>query len=402
MKKIEAVKIGNVVNISIDGKLYKKNCANGEMANKLFATVLATKEDPNEINIKELRSLMNEKIRIAYLAGLETDPDNGEVFLAGFNTPLPMTLVEVIKEYYENNYPLTAIKNFWKLLMINPDRRIRESLFNFIKQHDFVLTDKGYMVVYKTVDRVVDKEKTRFAEFISNRYLHVKKTWKESPKAYVVYKNGGGEYNITSFKTATKYNEKDDKIEVLGNLAELYDSLFNVEGVDTNVPVYTDKYTNKMRIELGKPVQMERKECDSDPAIDCSYGLHVGATKYVETFGGTDPDKPVLVCLVNPAHVVAVPNYDHSKMRVSEYFPFALATYTNGKIDIVENPYYEDDYQAYELEEVEKQIEAVKAEELPIGTAINAEPENRPMAELMKMLENRLVDLDYIHEDVIE
>ena len=398
MKNIQAVRIGNVVNVSIDGKLQKKNCGSPEEANDLFKAILKAKENGSDANIKALRCLLSEKLRIAYLAGLETDPETNEVFLAGFNTPVPATLIEVFKEYNENGYPVDAIINFWKLLMINPDVKVRESLFSFITTHDFVLTDAGYMLVYKAVDRIEGK-KNPFAEFVSNRYLHVRKTWKESAKSYVVYKDSVGEFNITKLKTAegwksTKYgNEKN--VEVLGNLNDLYESMFDGSEENDAPVVYESMYSGapKMIIELGKPVKQERKACDANPSQDCSNGLHVGATKYVETFG-SGSNKAVLVCLVNPANVVAVPDYDHSKMRVCEYFPFAVATYVDGKIDIVEQAYYEDDYKTYEEAELEEQIALVKANELPIATAQNAEKEVRPMSELMKMLESRLVDIE--------
>jgi hypothetical protein len=327
-------------------------------------------------------------------AGLEADPETGEVYLAGFNTPIPLTLVEVIKEYNENNYPLDAILNFWKLLMINPDVRVRESLFDFITTHDFVLTEKGYMVVYKAVYRKNEVDNS-FAEFVSNRFLHVKKTWKESPKNYLVYRNEDGALAITNVKTAEKWNEKEKGVEVLGNLDALFNSIFNTDNKvgEVSTALYTDMHSRTMTIELGVPVKMERKECDSDPAQDCSYGLHCGATAYVERFANRG-ESVILVCLVNPAHVVAVPNYDHSKMRVAEYFPYAFATYTDGKIDIIEEAFFEADYQEYELQELEEQIAKVKANQLPIETALKAEQESRPMSELMKMLENRLVDIE--------
>ena len=64
--------------------------------------------------------------------------------------------------------------------MLNPDVRVRTVLFDFISTHDFVLTDKGYMVVYKAVyDVKEDGVNTSFAEYISNRYLHVKKHGKK-------------------------------------------------------------------------------------------------------------------------------------------------------------------------------------------------------------------------------
>ena len=345
------------------------------------------------------------------LAGLEADAETGEVFLAGFNTPLPLLLIEVIKEYHENGYPLDAIINFWKLLMINPDVRVRKSLFDFIHTHDFVLTDKGYMVVYKAVYNFEKEEEqsplASIGAFVSNQYLHVKKDWKCSPNKYVVYKDTETDnLAITKCETAIGWGwESDDEEEqdlsdvniiVYGKLGVLYDSIFDngegeAEPEGEKVPVYTDMFTRTMRIVLGKPVHMLRTDCDSDPAIDCSFGLHCGATRYVNTYA--NGAHAVLACLVNPANIVAVPKTDSSKMRVSEYFPFAKATYEDGKIDIIEQKYYEDDYANYEMEELEAQVAKVKANELPIEKAKNCEEEVRPMSELLKMLESRIIDL---------
>lgn len=400
MKNIQAVKIGNVVNVSLDGKLHKKNCGTPQEADELFRMVLKAKDNPSEENIKAIRGYLNEKTRVALLAGLENDPDTGQVFLAGFNTPLPLTLIDVIKEYHENGYPLDAIMNFWKLLMLNPDERVREDLFDFIKTHDFVLTDNGYMVVYKAVyerkNEQMDAEAKSFAEYISRQVLHVMKNWSKSPYAYVVYHDLNTDtWEITKNLTAEGWNEAEKQIEILGNLGELYDSIFNVEveeNQSTNVPEFTDMYSRTMQIVLGQPVVKERSECDADPRNDCSNGLHVGATAYVERFANTT--SKILVCYVNPAHVVAVPQYDHSKMRVSEYFPFALANYEDGKIDIIEQAYFESDYCEYEVEELERQVEAIQAKEQPFETAMRAEEDVRPLSELQKIIESRLVDIE--------
>jgi len=392
MKNIQGIKVGNVVNISIDGKLYKKNCGTPKEADELFKLVIKAKADPSDANVKAIRMYLNERIRIALLAGLESDPETGEVFLEGFNTPIPATLVEVVKEYHENGYPLDAIKNFWKLLMINPDVRVRESLFDFITTHDFVLTDNGYMVVYKAVG-IKKQIEDGLSTFVSNQYLHVKKDWKCSPNKYVVYRNvETQELAITKIETAEGWDEKEEGVEVLGKLGELFDSIFNGEERE-DVTVYESLYNGapKMEIRLGIPVQQERKDCDADPSRDCSNGLHVGATAYVERYYGSA--EAILVCYVNPANVVAVPDYDHSKMRTSEYFPFALATYTNGKIDIIKQSYFESDYQNIEQQELEAMIAKVKANDVPLPTAINAEEETRSMAELQKMLESRLFDI---------
>jgi hypothetical protein len=146
-----------------------------------------------------------------------------------------------------------------------------------------------------------------------------------------------------------------------------------------------------MRIVLGKPVRMPRTECNGDPAVECSYGLHCGSTSYLKHYA-TSADA-VLVCLVSPANIVAVPNYDKSKFRTTEYFPVAITSYIDGKLDVIEQKYWEDDYCTYEMEELELQIAQVKAGELPIGTASNCEDEIRPLTELQKILETRIIDL---------
>jgi len=405
-KNIQGVKIGNTVSLSIDGKLHKKLCTDPKEADELFKAVIKAKEDPSDANVKALRILINERTRKIIEAGLEADIETGEAYLAGFNTPIPDTLLAVIKDYHENGYPLDAVINFWKLLMINPDTRVRTSLFDFITAHDFVLTDKGYMVVYKAVyykgeeegsyiDKPVD---ATLAEFVSNQYLHIKSKWKCSPNKYVAYKNAEGVLAITKLETAEGWNEKNEGIEVLGKVGDLYAALVLADNKQADVeavvkPIeYTDMHTRKMSIVLGVPTKQARKQCDADPAKDCSNGLHVGATKYVERFA--NKECAILACLVNPANVVAVPNYDHSKMRVDEYFPFAVATYTDGKIDIVEQKYFEEDYCTYEVAELEKQIAAVQAGELPIGKAINSKAEMRPMKELLLMLETRIFDIN--------
>ena len=386
---IQGNQYGKTVNVFINGKLRKKICDTIETATDFFTLILEAGADPSDEAIRNIFAYLNEKTRTAMMCGLETDPDTGEVYLAGFNTPVPMALVEVIKDYHEKNYPMEAILNFWKLLMLNPDKEVRTSLFDFIKTHDFVLTDTGYMVVYKAVSWVGEKQNT-LAEFVTNQYLHVKKDWACSPKKYMVYKNlSDNSLQITKVKTASKWDAKKKNVELLGNLKEMNSNLESLS--DNSAGHYTDMHTHKMVINLGVPVVQERDLCDADPRNSCSNGLHVGATNYVERFARST--SPILVCYVNPAHVVAVPNHDHSKMRVSEYFPFAIANYEDRKIDIIEQTYFESDYTHYEADQLEEMVASVQADEVPIKTAISADEDVRPLSELEKIIEDRLVEL---------
>lgn len=404
MKNIQAIKVGNTVNVSLDGRLIKKSFETAEKAKDFFSLVNQWKQNPTDVDLQnEFYKIMDDDLRVAYLAGLEHNKRTGDVFLAGFSTPLPKSLLEVIEEYHENKYPLDAIINFWKLLMVNPDKRVRENAFDFISKHDFVLTDMGYMIVYKAVyfksnydgSKNDLNEDEAFDKFIREQYLHVKNDWKCSGNKYIVYRHvNSGKLAITKKETAEKWDEEEKGVTIVGKLGNLYEQIIKAENAfEEEEVLYTDMYSRSMTIKVGEPVYMPRRECDANPMRDCSYGLHVGATKYVESFARSS--SAILVCLVNPANIVAVPNYNHSKMRVSEYFPFATAKYENGEIEIIDQAYFESDYVEHEIETLEKQIAKVKAEELPIEKAINGGgDESRPMSELMLMLESRLIDIE--------
>lgn len=392
MKEINGLKKGKIVNFSIDGKLYKKVFDTDEKASELFKLILDAKANPTEDSVMGIMSFVNEKTRIAMKCGLETDPQTGNVYMAGFNEPVPKTLVDIAEDYHENGFDLQPIFNFWTLLMLNPDKRVRTSLFDFINTHDFSLTDNGYMIVYKSVYRKTnDNEDVELAEYISNQFFHVKKQWSCSPKKYVVYKTlEDKQYHITKETTAENWSETERNIEILGNLNDMFENIQDYIVEDNKFP-YTDMHTRSMDIGLGIPIKMSRTECDSDPARDCSYGLHVGATKYVEAFANRNC--VILVCYVNPMNVVAVPDYDHSKMRVSEYFPFAIATYEDSKIDIVDKKYFPDDYTDYEKNDLADMIEKVMAEEEPISVSSDVPEDSISFEELQKIIENRLVTI---------
>jgi hypothetical protein len=393
-KRVEGVIIGKTVNLSIDGVMDRKVCKTEALAKKLFKQVLKAKEDPTDENIRMIHGFLNEKTRMMMECGLETDVNSGNAYLAGFNTPIPFTLVDVIKDYHDNKYPMESVINFWKLLMLNPDERVRLSLFDFIKEHDFVLTDTGYMIVYKAVARREEgnTEDGRIAEFVATKALFVKTKWSCSPKKYIVYRDKNDNLSITKQVTAKNWNENEKGVKILGNLGEMFQKISHFVTNDESSP-YTDKHTKKMMIKLGEPIIMDRKKCDSDPAIECSFGLHVGATKYVESFGNSGD--AILVCYVNPAHVIAVPNYDRTKIRVSEYFPFAIASFEDNKIDIIEQSYFESDYTHYEQEELAKMVEAIHKNEKPIelDSKLKKIEETRSLDELKKIIEYRLIDL---------
>lgn len=81
---------------------------------------------------------------------------------------------------------------------------------------------------------------------------------------------------------------------------------------------FKDVHSGTIDNSPGKVVEEQRNKISDDPNQACHFGLHVGALKYVEDFGPSD--KRIVICKVDPEHVVCVPNdYDSQKMRVCRY-----------------------------------------------------------------------------------
>lgn len=397
--------IGLKVNLNIDGQLFSKEFGTEEEADALFNAIIAAKENPTDDAVEMLKAHLSKKLLRARRNGLEYDPNTGEVFLPGSSTPVPELIVETVEKYHEKGYPLTPIINFWKLLLINPDERVRTSLFDFISKHDFAITDNGYMVVYKAVE-YFDIESSDLDQYVVDMVEFVKDKWGCGAGKYAVYmKNEGATYHITKQVTIDKWDEKEKDITKLGNLKVLNEEIQEkkANAIPTFLPIHVNRSKErfdlkKEMVTLGVPQTMTRSECDSDPRKDCSYGLHVGATPYIKKFKSwNNVSAPVLTCLVNPAHVIAVPDYDHSKMRVCEYFPYALSELdSEDQLIPINQPYVENDYIEYEMEEVERQIKAINAEEERVGVDATEAEDDRSVEEVLKALKDRKIVLNTV------
>jgi hypothetical protein len=92
--------------------------------------------------------------------------------------------------------------------------------------------------------------------------------------------------------------------------------------------IYTDHHSGTTRIMIGRMVTMPREECDCDSSVECSRGLHIGGTSWLDQGYYGDVG---LVCLVNPVDVVAVPwrSADYGKLRTCAYMPIGQAQYND-------------------------------------------------------------------------
>ncbi len=89
--------------------------------------------------------------------------------------------------------------------------------------------------------------------------------------------------------------------------------------------VYTDHHSHTFKIKIGEMVTMPREKCDCDSNNECSRGLHLASKHWLDrNYYGTIG----LVCLCNPADVVAVPfNSQYGKLRTSAYLPIDKIEY---------------------------------------------------------------------------
>lgn len=172
-------------------------------------------------------------------------------------------IAKKLLEFADNDYPFTAINNFWKNLQKNPDKNSIEQLYSYLEHYKFPILKDGTFLAYKYVTLVTKK--------IHDNWRGTNCKWK-----------------IKKFS--------------IGSLVDYY-SLSNSKVQYLNNP--------------GCIVAMDRKKCDSNPNNECSDGLHVAAWQYAYKWGSGDT---VVVIKVNPKDVVSVPkDYQFQKMRTCRY-----------------------------------------------------------------------------------
>jgi len=265
---------------------------------------------------------------------------NGRVYRKGIPLSIPELLVNKFVDVLGTD-KFESYDNFWKLCSLNPNAEARQDLFKFIQGGKFTITSSGLVVAYRNV-AIKSEGNQSLVDTVTKSYVKVKQ-WKKNPKSFEIY-NVAGDYYLYNTK-----NQSDPTGEFVGTLDYLYSNIQEF----TNT-IYTDNYTGTFDIVPGIPVQMDRSKCDGKSNNACSYGLHLGNVSFLKQgqFGQVG-----LMCLVNPMHVVAVPHYDHNKLRCCEYMPVSVVEYEDGKLVEIDTEIYEDDYCHFTVEQINEMLE---------------------------------------------
>jgi hypothetical protein len=280
------------------------------------STVKALIEEYNNSRDKERRAAIEEEILTITAPGrkIENKSDGrfemdlvGNMYLKGTKTPISEFLAQKLLEYIDAGISVEGLVKFWQRLLLNPDPAVQSQLYSFLEHNGHPITPGGYFLAYKSVN-------------VKKRYD----------------KDTGEEIRDVQY-------DEDTGEEIEKTLTQ--DMVF--------APIH--KGPHGMKIKVGEPVTMPREECDSDPNVTCSAGLHVGNMDYVGTFGGSC--SVVLEVLISPTDVVAVPtDYNNTKMRTCKYFPIAISNGENENIFLESD--YDEHQKGYLEEEVSKRKEA--------------------------------------------
>jgi hypothetical protein len=312
-------------------------------------------------NIGALKKITEEGIKEEYEQLVITN--NGIALKEFESIPMPKLLVDKIQEFTKRKVSIQFLINFWYKCLQNPNHVARTKLFDYLLGQNIIITKSGNFVTYRMV------------------------------------------------------KDCDSK------------------GVKLN-GYFTDDRTHTMRYWPKSVCFIPRNECDEDGSKDCSRGLHTGNPKFIginieksskeglgdgyktvtyspnEEFGynggyGTGYDKPELkfdesfgnvpiICIVNPANVVSVPNSDTRKMRSCEFY-FVKTTTVEEVIALEAGDYllFDEDYEKIEIDRIKDKIKEQGLEKYIAADSYRSSD----ITKLRNKLENKLIS--FKNNDVI-
>jgi hypothetical protein len=345
----------------------EKNIKNEQIKQKSIKKKLKTldKSETKEVkknqakekiyNIGVLKKITEEGIKEEYEQLVIT---NDGIALKEFESiPMPKLLVDKIQEFTKRKVSIQFLINFWYKCLQNPNHVARTKLFDYLLGQNIIITKSGNFVTYRMVKNC------------------------------------------------------------------------NAIGVKLD-GYFTDAHTHTMKYWPKSVCLIPRSECDEDGSRDCSKGLHTGNPRFIginieksnkeelgngyktvtyspnEEFGynegyGTGYDKPKLkfdesfgnvpiICIVNPANVVSVPDSDTRKMRSCEFY-FVKTTTVEEVIALEAGDYllFDEDYEKIEIDRIKDKIKEQGLEKYIAADSYRSSD----ITKLRNKLENKLISL---------
>lgn len=345
----------------------------------------------------EVELLFNPYARIFHGDYLETD-GRGNVYAKGSKIPMPPDLAEfMLKLADEGDDAIKSYVRWWKLACLAPPKA-RDSLFGYIQNFGVVITDHGYMLLYKAV-RTKDRKHPSedLARFVAEKFVTLAMAGSD-PSDFVVYRGDDGFY--TANRNASPIIDDHERMGTLGGLMrDLQMRVNRFKDTDEKETTYTDLWSGTMDIRLGVQQYKNPDECQFEGG-PCGHGLHFGAPSYVTRYGLSkrvpeDQELVFMLVLVNPKDVIRAFSRE-DKMGGTRYLPIGIMEKDeNGNWEAIEQNYFEFDYIDYEVEELEQKHRELEEElrKARVGNGEELKATFNLQQEQMQIVEQRLVDL---------
>lgn len=317
---------------------------------------------------QELEELID-PIKRYRLEGMVEQDDRGNVYFGSTNVPMPDELGELIVQWHKEGKDVDPLVNFWQLCLLNPNAQARDDFFSYVRDYNIVITDNGYVILYKALNKRDEGKLSEFSDFISEKYLERKRAndFIENYNVYGVYNDKKledweeGKPRVAPEEFIVEHISRDKIIKpghrkvYWGNLNDLYHTIASLDKDKQTVYEPSFKGDYGQEVKIGEPAEMPREKCDPDIDAACSYGLHVGSYDYVRSFG-YNMDR-VLAVLVNPKDIVALPKHNNSKIRTCRYYPYApMIRDEEGEWEEIESGYFEEEFADIEEEEIKNRL----------------------------------------------
>lgn len=358
---MKILNVGNIVNVvTAEGEILSKSFPLAEIPSILSKTEeeivelfqprkqeILEKIEKVKGEVKSLEKIIEQASESEYL----TYKGNSFYLLDISELSVPIDLVKSIlkAEKKGKTNKIKSYLNFWTLCCLNPDSRVRNNLFWFLKKYGITISSSGLFVGYRNVEMYSEGTDVNsdFAKAIATAYCKVKFKWKKNPRKFYLQEDNKTISEIT-------------KVE--GSIISLH-NLYHALSKEEETPTYTDSYSRTFKIKIGVPVTIDRSECDSVQENTCSRGLHVASADWLSSnyFG-----KIPLMVLCSPSDIVAVPPSDsYGKLRTCRYFPTKVVEFDENDniIDDILEDGFEDDFYSHILytgegdnSEAEKQV----------------------------------------------
>ena len=263
-------RINNYLTLTLDDC---STLTTNECTDEVFNKIMQNVNDRDSLtaifypDYAETQKLKNRILKSSYMT-----MEGNSIYIKSISElTVPQDFVEKLidAEEQQDYNKVEAYLNFWTLLSLNPDSRVRNNLFKFLRQWGMVVSKSGLIVGYRNVD--IKTEGSRFNQdltrFVSQEYWEKKYSKDDTPEGYIVIMRNN-DYFI-----ADEEYEMDDEDVYIGDLLDLYTMLTTDNSEQTTV--FTDNYSHTFKIRLGHIVSMPREKCCADQTQECQSGLNM-------------------------------------------------------------------------------------------------------------------------------